>query len=94
MYRMEVGHAEEVKKLQRQFEEDLEQRRESLKRDNEQRLASFRKELAAEQLVEEQQLRAQKEDALNSLRAKVSWGGWIKLIVVDILRYLLLLYYS
>lgn len=68
-------HSEEVAKLHQQYAQELEDLKKSLVDQNEISLDSFRKKLAAEQLADEKQLRAQKETFLSELRARIKEEG-------------------
>ena len=60
-----------MESLRQTFAAELEEARESLRRENEGHLSSFRRELAGEQVEEERKLRREMDNTLNSLRAKV-----------------------
>ena len=67
--------AEEHGKVEQQFVKELKDLKESLSNQNEISLDLFRKKLAAEQLSEEKQLRAQKETFFNELRLRIKEEG-------------------
>lgn len=73
--RLKRSHAEELAKLRQQFACELEDLKESLTNQNEINLDSFRKKLAAEQLLDEKQLRTQKETFLSALKSRLKEEG-------------------